>query len=243
MVFTKNEICPDTIKKYNKKIYSQNEEDGIIEYILQKLKVDYNNYIYIEIGTEDGAECNSRYLRENGMKGFMFDNMNENLKINLYKKEINTNNLKNILKEFNLLNKQIALFSIDIDSFDYWIFKEALNNVKSKLFVVERNDNFGCKEGFFPNEKPIIWTWIEELGGNKGQYCHTESGLYRSGAGYVSLDKLANEYNYYRVYSGRVNLYYVHKDDLPDEFEQPEDIWAIKIEMLIQKKIKEISSK
>lgn len=243
MILNNNDINCDKIRDYEKKIYSQNEEDGIIEYLLKLLNVNYSTSIYIEIGTEDGKECNTRYLREKGMSGYMFDNMNENKSINLYKKNINTSNLKIILNEFNLLDKDIALFSIDVDSFDYWIFDEALKNVKSKLFIVERNDNFGYKEGFFPNETPIKWIWLKELSNTMGQYCYTETGLYRGGASVISLDKLANKYNYFRVYSGRSNLYYIHKDYLPNDFIQPEDKWALRIENLTRQVVVDILSK
>jgi len=236
MILHETEISPDSIKKNEKKVYSQNEEDGVIEYLFKILKVDYNNSIYIEIGTEDGKECNSRYLREKGMNGIMFDNMNENKNINLHKKNIDSNNLKDVLKEFDLLDKNISLFSIDVDSFDYWIFKEALTLVKPTLFVVERNDNFGCKEGFFPNVTPLKWVWLDEISGMKCQYCYTSNGLHRAGAGFVSLDKLANENGYFRVYSGRVNLYYIHKDFLPEYFKQPPDVWALRIESLNKQK-------
>jgi hypothetical protein len=236
MILSETDISPDFIKKYEKKIYSQNEEDGVIEYLFKILNVDYTDSIYVEIGTEDGKECNSRYLREMGMNGFMFDNMNEDKSINLYKKTINSNNLKEVLNEFNLLDKNLSLFSIDVDSFDYWIFKEALSFLKPNLFVVERNDNFGCTEGFFPNIRPLKWVWLDELCGTKGQYCYTATGLHRCGAGYVSLDKVANENGYFRVYSGRVNLYYIHQDFLPKHFKQPVDIWALRIESLIEQK-------
>jgi hypothetical protein len=93
------------------------------------------------------------------------------------------------------------------------------------------------------SETPKRWIWKKEPSGTIGQYCYTDSGLYRAGAGVVSLDKLANKYNYYRVYAGMTNIYYIHKCYLPDKFVQPEDIWSSLMEKMVAKEAREISIK
>ena len=47
---------------YEKKVFSQFGEDGITDYIFTKIGTD--NKYYVEIGTQDGSECNTRFLRE-----------------------------------------------------------------------------------------------------------------------------------------------------------------------------------
>ena len=42
-----------------KRVYSQNKEDGVIYELTQLLDLNYNKF-YVEIGTQDGVECNSR---------------------------------------------------------------------------------------------------------------------------------------------------------------------------------------
>ena len=49
------------IKRNEKQVYSQNGEDGALEYIFQNIGT--SNKIYVEFGTEDAQECNTRYLR------------------------------------------------------------------------------------------------------------------------------------------------------------------------------------
>ena len=49
------------IKRNEKQVYSQNGEDGVLEYIFQNIGT--SNKIYVEFGTEDAQECNTRYLR------------------------------------------------------------------------------------------------------------------------------------------------------------------------------------
>ena len=44
------------------KIFSQDTEDGIIQYLLKSLKI--NDVKFVEIGTQDYSESNTRYLFE-----------------------------------------------------------------------------------------------------------------------------------------------------------------------------------
>ena len=122
----------EEINKYEFKITSQNNEDGIIDYIFSKIP---NNKYFIEIGF-GYYEFNSLNLIKKGWRGKLIDiDIEEStaLRCLLEKyypksqvKVINTkvtkeNINKLILKEE--LNKEIDFFSLDIDSNDYWILK------------------------------------------------------------------------------------------------------------------------
>ena len=129
----------EEINKYEYKITSQNNEDGIIDYIFSKIP---NNKYFIEIGF-GYYEFNSLNLIKKGWRGKLIDiDIEEStaLRCLLEKyypksqvKVINTkvtkeNINKLILKEE--LNKEIDFFSLDIDSNDYWILKSMdLSNV------------------------------------------------------------------------------------------------------------------
>ena len=52
---------PNPLNSYGKKCFSQNDEDGAIEAIFDKIGT--KDKIYIEFGVEDCTECNTRYLR------------------------------------------------------------------------------------------------------------------------------------------------------------------------------------
>ena len=47
------------LEKSERKVYSQNNEDGVIFELIQLLDLNYNKF-YVEIGTQSGLECNSR---------------------------------------------------------------------------------------------------------------------------------------------------------------------------------------
>ena len=54
------------------KVFSQNGEDGIIDYFLYSLKIEKPNFV--EIGTEDYLESNTRFLFERtACRGLIID--------------------------------------------------------------------------------------------------------------------------------------------------------------------------
>ena len=93
------------------KIFSQNGEDGIIDYFLHRLKID--NPKFVEIGVGDYTESNTRFLFEtSNSKGLIIDCIDEFEKklknINLWKGDLTILNEfindKNIIKLLNSKN-------------------------------------------------------------------------------------------------------------------------------------------
>jgi len=75
------------LKFFEKKIFSQNGEDGITMKLFEMI-YDGNNTskFYVEFGVENGMECNTRILREYyNWQGLQMDGSNENDKFNLRK--------------------------------------------------------------------------------------------------------------------------------------------------------------
>ena len=135
------------------KIFSQNGEDGIIDYLLHRLKLDKKNFV--EIGVGNYRESNTRFLYNRYYpKGLIVDHVDDMEKkvkpfVNFWKgdlrisnKQINSENILDLLK--NGCDYEIDLFSIDIDSIDYWIIKKLKKNI-SKIFVAEYNPIFGSE--------------------------------------------------------------------------------------------------
>ena len=144
------------------KIFSQNGEDGIIDYLLYKLKIQ--DPIYVEIGVENYDESNTRFLYETtNSQGLMIDRDIDEKKLNqkfetwkgrlsISNELITAENTSDILKNKNY-NKELDLFSIDIDGIDYWVIK-GLRDKISKIFIAEYNPLFGADiEVSVPNIK------------------------------------------------------------------------------------------
>ena len=139
------------INQAENKIFSQNGEDGIIDYLIQKLKINKPNFI--EIGIGEYVEANTRFLYDRFYpKGLVVDKV-ENLEkkvfsnINSWKGDlrviesaVSSKNINKILNEN--CNFEIDIFSLDIDGNDYWIIDQLKNKV-SKIFVSEYNSVFG----------------------------------------------------------------------------------------------------
>ena len=134
------------------KVYSQNGEDGFIDFLLFSLNIDKPKFIEIGVGTY--KECNTRFLFERtGPEGLVIDyikdlekNVKKNIRfwkgdLTIVNELINTENIINILEQNNF-HKEIDLFSLDIDGIDYWILDKLPENF-SKICIIEYNSIFG----------------------------------------------------------------------------------------------------
>ena len=146
----------ETVKNINEielKINSQNGEDGIIDFLTYKLNISKTNFV--EIGVGEYIEANTRFLYDRyHQRGLIIDcikdlknkvSSNVNLwkgELNIVEHSVNANNINEILKDN--CNFEIDLFSLDIDSTDYWII-ERLKPKISKIFIAEYNSVFGGK--------------------------------------------------------------------------------------------------
>tara|TARA_B100000674_G_C37679192_1_gene840705 strand:+ start:100 stop:867 length:768 start_codon:yes stop_codon:yes gene_type:complete len=201
-------------KEYSK--FSQNGEDGIIEFLSDKLIS--NNKHFVEIGCGFGLENNSTNLILNGWSGTVFD-MPYN--IHLYKRFLElikpqkdikyisgVLNLENLEKLINILiNEDTTFFSLDIDSYDFYIMRELLKkNFLPKIICVEYNPFFG-KEALTVLYKS----------NTKDFYCTGERLLYY-GASLEAWKMLFQKYNYefICVDNNGVNAFFV----LPEYFNE-----------------------
>ena len=115
----------DEINNHEFKITSQNNEDGIIEYIFKKIP---NSKVFVEIGLSY-YEFNSLNLIKNNWSGLLVEqNFNEclvlrkllnfyypKLKVEIINKSINKENVNSVIVD-NLKAKYIDFFSIDISN-------------------------------------------------------------------------------------------------------------------------------
>lgn len=137
------------------KVFSQDFEDGIIQYLLKSLKI--SNVKFVEIGTQDYSESNTRYLFETmRCSGLIIDpylNLEKKIssflklwqnKLTIHNDYINSENINKILEKYSF-NNDIDVFSLDIDGIDYWVLKNIKPKI-SKIFIVEYNPYFGPKK-------------------------------------------------------------------------------------------------
>ena len=147
-------------------VYSQWGEDGIIEWLINKFPEIPKSFL--EIGTENYKESNTRFLLVNkNWDGFLIEAdkvavkdiksqrvfWKHNLKIE--NKFITKDNIDTIIKKINI-PKKIGLLSLDVDGVDYWILNN-LSVLEPSIIVCEYNSLFGQKKSVtVPYKKNFI---------------------------------------------------------------------------------------
>ncbi len=144
----------DSLKEVEFSAFSQFGEDGIIDWIVSK--IPNIKKIFLEIGTQDYWESNTRFLiKSRNWKGYIFEGSKKdvlkiksqqiywqnNLKaVHVFVDKDNINQLIN-----NYINeKNIGLLSIDIDGNDYWVL-DSIEDLSPSIIVCEFNSIFGDK--------------------------------------------------------------------------------------------------
>ena len=145
-----------------KKVFSQNGEDGILQFIFES--IPSINHFYVELGVGDGSECNTRYLKESFYwKGVWIDYLLTD-SCAVYNARVT---VENVLEIFGKLSvpKRFGLLSIDLDSNDYWIAARILGSYSPDVIVVEYNGSYPppecCAVEYDPN---LIWSGTDYFG-------------------------------------------------------------------------------
>tara|TARA_Y100000591_G_scaffold331000_1_gene363556 strand:- start:412 stop:1344 length:933 start_codon:yes stop_codon:yes gene_type:complete len=153
----------DNLSNIEFQVFSQWGEDGIIDWMINKIKKMPKNFL--EIGTQDYKESNTRYLLiNNNWDGYLIEGNKDDVKLikkdrifwkynlKIQNKYINTSNILKTMRDLNIPNK-IGLISIDIDGIDYWILKK-IKFLKPVIFICEFNPLFGYVDSLtVPNKK------------------------------------------------------------------------------------------
>ena len=132
------------------RIYSQNEEDGMILALFDHAGVTDRRFVEIGSGMSGGNSALLAY--ECGWSGLMIeieqrkiDRLLENFRHNPgvvgIAAAVSPTNVNDILREHGFTG-EIDLLSLDIDSYDYWVL-EAITVVSPRVLIVEYNARLG----------------------------------------------------------------------------------------------------
>ena len=137
------------------KVYSQWGEDGIIDWLIDKLPQIPKKFL--EIGTQDYKESNTRFLLINrNWDGFLIEADKDAIKnikdqrvywrhnLTVINEFITKDNINNIIRK-NHIPKKLGLLSLDIDGVDYWILTK-LSTLDPSIIICEYNSLFGQKK-------------------------------------------------------------------------------------------------
>lgn len=192
------------------KIFSQNGEDGILDYLIHQLNLEKPKFI--EIGVGDYTEANTRFIFERcSPKGTIVDcieNLEDKVKKNLklwkgelkiINKIVNSKNIIEIMQESNC-SSDLDIFSLDIDGIDYWIIDKLPKNF-SKIVVLEYNSTFG-------NEIEVTIPNIENFDRTKYHYSNLCYGM-----SFQAAIKLMEKKNFYYIGTNLFNnnIFFISK--------------------------------
>ena len=145
------------------RLWSQNEEDGIILALLDRAGT--TNRRFVEIGSGQSGGNAAMLAGECGWSGLMVDMVPEAIEILRARFAHNPGvvgiaaivtpeNVNQLITAHGFAG-EVDLLSIDIDSYDYWVL-EALSACAPRLLVVEYNAGFGAARAVtIPRDQPL----------------------------------------------------------------------------------------
>jgi hypothetical protein len=212
------EIDPQRPSTWEFSGFSQNGEDGIIDYLCTRLS--RRDRYFIEIGAANGLENNTSWLaiaRRYG--GLMIDGDagklaecerafgRMNWALHFAAMMIDRENVSEVSRLALLRNPDV--FSLDIDSFDYYVAEALLQiGFRPKIFIIEYNSAFGPERSVtVPYKQPF------------NRHREHPSGYY-FGASVTALRRLFDRYGYrfVTVDANGVNAFFVDPAEFDREF-------------------------
>ncbi|TPX50696.1 hypothetical protein SeMB42_g00901 [Synchytrium endobioticum] len=146
------------IGDHEQKVYSQNGEDGVLQYLFANMGT--KDKYYVEFGVWDGSECNTRFLWEhNGWDGLLMDGSAKAFDTRvIHNHFINESNIVSLFQKYNVPIK-FDLLSVDLDSSDYWVSRAIfMGGYRPRVFIIEMNRNFDVDEAFTVSRTKLLWT-------------------------------------------------------------------------------------
>jgi hypothetical protein len=185
---------PADLVPFERKVYSQSGEDGIIEEIFRRIGTETK--FAVEFGVEDGKECNTRFLKSQGWNVLQMDG-NDNNPPSIKHEYITAENINQLFDKYDV-PKNLDLLSIDIDSNDFWVWKALSTAYRPRLIVVEYNATIApCFAQTVAYDPKLTW-----------------DGSNYFGASLLALYRIAKNRGYELVYCTKngVNAFFVRKD-------------------------------
>ena len=209
---TELDWCPgplDELAAHERKITSQNGEDGVIEAIFDAIGT--TNQHFVEFGCGNGLECNGAHLLAKGWTGLLMDPFHDsqNPLADVRDEFVTAENIQSLLEKYQV-PKQFDLISIDIDGNDFWVWRQITS--RPRVVVIEYNAaRLAATRVTIRYDPMFSWASTDYVG-----------------ASLRALEQLARTKKYTLVHCEQhgVNAFFVANECLPHAFE-PQPIEAV----------------
>jgi hypothetical protein len=140
---------PKRLQQYGFKIYSQNDEDGIIQEIFRRIGTASRTFV--EFGVQKGFECNTAKLLVEGWRGLWLEASSKSVgeiranfqpflssgALSVEETRVTAANIDQAIDKAGFAD-DVDILCIDIDGNDYWVWK-GINSIRPRVVVIEYN--------------------------------------------------------------------------------------------------------
>ena len=136
------------LQNFERKVHSQNGEDGVIEYIFQNMGT--KDKYYVEFGTQDASECVTKHLWERyGWDGLLIDGSGKTNDARVIRNHfITAESIVPLFQQYNVPLK-FDFLSVDIDRNDFYVGQAILEaGYRPVLLSFEVNRNFEVHDSY-----------------------------------------------------------------------------------------------
>ena len=163
--FAKNQNLLPKFEDAGFRVYSQNDEDGLLLYIFSMIGTTNKTCVDIAFGSPYGANT-TNLICNWGWHGFLIEGGSVGDSEKFFKSHpdsmifpptlrkiwITAENVNQVLSESNMIG-EIDLLSLDVDGQDYWILKN-INVISPRVIVAEYLDILGPEKALTVPYKP-----------------------------------------------------------------------------------------
>ena len=169
--------APRRLERHGFKVWSQNDEDGILEEIFRRIGTSSRSFV--EFGVAYGRECNTLKLLVEGWRGLWMESGAENCerirhvfavqlaeeRLELQQTSVTPGNIDALIASARVAAAgELDLLSIDIDGNDYHVLT-ALQSVRPRVLVIEYNGKFPPPMDLVPPYDPAYaWDGTDYMG-------------------------------------------------------------------------------
>jgi hypothetical protein len=213
----KRKDSPTAIAGYGYKVFSQSDEDGIINEIFKR--IGYKSKIFVEFGVGDGLENNTASLLYQSWTGLWIEGSVQfctQIKL-AYKKAlekkqlvlvndfVTPENIDQIISD-KIKVEEIDLLSVDIDGNDVHVF-EQITCISPRVIVFEYNAKFGPSIDYCMRyDEDYVWQKSDRF---SASLKHLEKLMMKRGYALVGCNLVGT------------NAFFVRSDLISENFEGP----------------------
>eukprot|EP00434_Breviolum_minutum_P003431 symbB.v1.2.003019.t1/scaffold113.1/size324549/17 len=189
--------------------FSSSVNDGVIERLLTMLEVKGPG-TFVEIGTQLGDQCNTRYLRARyNFYGLMIDDNYNNPEINLTTHRVTPDNVVELLQRYST-PLEFDVLSLDTDGHQWLLWMRlCMSNFRPKVVVVEYGEEMPYDQDLAIRYSPLP---IHQL-----CLMNVARHPWLFGASLTSMRNLGQSLGYTLVHLAEVDLTFVRSDLLQEK--------------------------